>query len=223
MFAWLRAHNLKLILFIELFVDGPKIGNRFLQTFTSPTKIEPSAVLLQNVLRQNNNNAGTSMGNCKLIEYQFAALNINNVIPPSIRPPTSNQRIEEPGKDERKNINTPDSVIINDIMEKVNEIKGNMDLPPLEGQNESIEAAVLIEIRRLKMKKHQRKKWLKKMKFVLAKRVLKRKMQKEKVFQAELLAQIREAEKFSAEDYVMNKLARLKEVPPPKREIVRMS
>lgn len=144
------------------------------------------------------------------------------MIPPSIQPPTSNRRIEEPGKDERKNIDTPVSTVVNEIMEKINENIGNMDLPPLEGQNESIEAAVMIEIRRLKMKKHKRKKLLKKMKFVYAKRRLRRKMKKEKIFQAELLAQIKEAEKFSAEQYVADKLARLKNVPPPPKEIVRI-
>lgn len=144
------------------------------------------------------------------------------MIPPTIQPPTSNQRIEEPGKDERKNIDTPVSIIVNEIMEKINDNKGDMDLPPLEGQNESIEAAVMIEIRRLKMKKHKYKKLQKKMKFEFAKRKLRRKMRREKAFQADLLAQINAADKFSAEQYVADKLAQLKDVPPPKPEIVRI-
>lgn len=159
-----------------------------------------------------------------LLEFQFAALNINNgnLIPPSIKPPSPLQRIEDPAKDERRNIDTPVSTVVNEIMEKINNNIGSMDLPPLEGQNESIEAAVMIEIRRQKMKKHKRKKLLKKMKFVYAKRQLRRRLRKEKVFQAELLAQIKEADKFSAEQYVADKLARLKNVPPPAKEIVRI-
>lgn len=162
--------------------------------------------------------------NKSLFEYRFAALNINNgnVIPPSIQPPASNQRIEEPGKDERKNIDTPVSTIVNEIMDKITDIKGDMDLPPLEGQDECKEAAVMIEIRRLKMKKHKRKKLHKKMKFVFAKRKLRRQIKKEKEFQATLLAQIRDAEKFSAEQYVTEKLQRLKIVPARKPVIVKI-
>lgn len=152
-------------------------------------------------------------------------MNINNgnLISPSIQPPVPNQRIEEPGKDERKNIDIPVSIIVNEIMEKISDNKGDMDLPPLEGQNESIELLhVMIEIRRMKMKKHKRKKFLKKMKFELAKRKLRRRMRKEKLFQAELLAQINEADKFSAEQYVADKLSRLKDVPRPRAKIIRI-
>lgn len=162
--------------------------------------------------------------NDKLFYYQFAALNINNgiLIPSSIQPPAANQRIEEPGKDKRKNIDIPVSTVVNEIMDKISEIKSDMDLPPSEGQNESKEAAVMVEIRRLKMKKHKLKKLRKKMKFEFAKRKLRRKMRREKEFQADLLLQISQAEKFSAEQYVADKLSRLKNVPPPKPEIVRI-
>lgn len=144
-------------------------------------------------------------------------------MPPSIQPPSpSNRRIEDPGNDERKNIDTPIATIVNEIMDKISDIKGDMDLPPLEGQDECKEAAVMIEIRRLKMKKHKRKKLLKKMKFVYAKRKIRRRIRKEKVFQAELLAKIKEAEQFSAEQYVADKLARLKMPAQEKRKLVKI-
>lgn len=156
-------------------------------------------------------------------EYNFAALNITNgnIIPPAIKPPAPLQRIEDPTKDERRNIDTP-ITIVNEITEKDLENLLSIDLPPLEGQNESIEAAVMMEIRRLKMKKHKLRKLRKKMKFVFEKRKLRRRMRREKEFQASLLAQIREAEKFSAEQYVNDKLARLKEVPQKKPELIRI-
>lgn len=145
------------------------------------------------------------------------------MISPSIQPPATKQRIEEPGKDDRRNIDTPISTIVNEIMEKINENKGDMDLPPLEGQDEGKQLMpLMMEIRKLKMKKHRRKKLLKKMKFVFAKRKLRRQMQREKEFQATLLAQIKDAEKFSAEKYVADKLARLKTAPTPQPEIVRI-
>lgn len=165
-----------------------------------------------------------SADTAKLCAYRFAAININNgnFVPPSIQPPTPNRRIEDPGNDERKNIDTPVTAIVNEIMEKISDIKGDMDLPPLEGQDECKEAAVMIEIRRLKMKKHKRKKLLKKMKFVFAKRKLRRRLRKEKIFQAELLAKIKDAEQFSAEQYVADKLARLKVEPQRKPKLVKI-
>lgn len=159
-----------------------------------------------------------------LLEHNFAALNIinGNIIPPNIQPPAPIQRIEDPTKDERRNIDTPTSSIVNEITEKNLDNLLSIDLPPLEGQTESYEAAYMIEIRRLKMKKHRLKKWRKKFKFDVAKKKLKRRMQREKEFQASLLAQIRDAEKFSAEDYVNDKLARMKIAPERKPEIIRV-
>lgn len=203
------------------FIDLPRLGQRLIQTQSS-TRVESTIVHVQNIFGNANN--CSDLSKAKSLEYQFAAININNgnLIPPSIKPPAPNQRIEEPGNDERKNIDTPVSTIVNEIMEKIHENKGDLDLPPLEGQDETKEAAVMIEIRRLKMKKHKRKKLLKKMKFVFAKRALRRKMKREKEFQAMLLAQIKDAEKFSAEQYVADKISRLKNVPPPQPELVRI-
>lgn len=54
------------------------------------------------------------------------------------------------------------------------------------------------------------------MKFEWAKRRQRRELRKEKAFQAVLIAQIKEAEKFSAEEYVAEKLRKANEIPIPK-------
>lgn len=192
--------------------------------FESTSICSRNSTLHNDILPNSRYHAKQSADTTKLGGYRFAAININNgnFVPPSIQPPTPNRRIEDPGNDERKNIDIPVTAIVNEIMEKISDIKDDMDLPPLEGQDECKEAAVMIEIRRLKMKKHKRKKLLKKMKFVFAKRKLRRKLRKEKVFQAELLAKIKEAESFSAEQYVADKLARLKVTPHRKPKLVKI-
>lgn len=76
-------------------------------------------------------------------------------------------------------------------------------------------AAHLIRIRRQKMKKHKRRKLRKKMKFIWAKLRANRNMQREKLFQAELLAKIKKAHAFDPKQYVQNKLESLdKEILP---------
>lgn len=133
-----------------------------------------------------------------------------NIIPPSIPLPDIRKRIEEPDANKKQVIQNPESAIVKEITETNMNESNSFDLPPAEGQNESIELAIMVEIRRLKMKKHKRRKFLKRMKFEHAKRKLRREQRKEKDFQAELLAQIRQAEKFSAEFFVADKLARAK-------------
>ncbi|XP_063696382.1 uncharacterized protein LOC134827593 [Culicoides brevitarsis] len=71
-------------------------------------------------------------------------------------------------------------------------------------------------IRRKKMKKHKRKKLWKRMRFEWAKRRQRKEFRKEKAFHAELLAQIKDAEKFSAEEYVEQKIQKAIEVPLPR-------
>ncbi|XP_058454605.1 uncharacterized protein LOC131432389 [Malaya genurostris] len=94
----------------------------------------------------------------------------------------------------------------------------NMELPtnnkPVD--DNGIQAARLIVIRRRKMRKHKLKKLRKKMKFEWAKVRQRRELRKEKTFQAELIGQIKEAEKFSAEAYVANKLRQATETPIPR-------
>lgn len=61
---------------------------------------------------------------------------------------------------------------------------------PLVNNDNEIQAARLIVIRRKKMKKHKLRKLRKRMKFVWAKVRQKREMRKEKAFQAELMGQV---------------------------------
>ncbi|XP_026461878.1 uncharacterized protein LOC113363599 [Ctenocephalides felis] len=82
--------------------------------------------------------------------------------------------------------------------------------------SKGIQAARLIVIRRRKMKKHKLRKLRKKMKFEWAKVRQRRELRKEKAFQAMLLTQIREAEKFSAEQYVSEKIRQATETPIPR-------
>lgn len=94
----------------------------------------------------------------------------------------------------------------------------DFELPAIENGvgEDGIQAAVLIGIRRRKMRKHKLKKLRKKMKFEWAKVRQRRELRKEKAFQAVLIAQIKEAEKFSAEQYVADKLRQANETPIPK-------
>jgi hypothetical protein len=87
---------------------------------------------------------------------------------------------------------------------------------PTQGGLIQKQAARLIVIRRRKMKKHKLKKLRKKMKFEWAKVRQRREMKKEKAFQAGLIAQIKEAEKFDAEKYVAERLQEVHKVPLPR-------
>lgn len=71
-------------------------------------------------------------------------------------------------------------------------------------------------IRRKKMKKHQRKKWRKKFKSLLAKERLKREIAKEKAFRVELLTMIREAEQFDPKEFALRKIAEANDIPQEK-------
>lgn len=70
-------------------------------------------------------------------------------------------------------------------------------------------------VRHRKMKKHQRIKWRKKNLAMIKRRLLERNISKEKLFRAELLAQIREAENFNPQAYVDNILRTIDNVPKP--------
>lgn len=74
------------------------------------------------------------------------------------------------------------------------------------------QAARLIIIRRKKMKKHKLRKLRLKMKFEWAKVRQRREWKKEKEFQAGLIAQCKEAEAFSAEEYVQSRINKLNEL-----------
>ncbi|KAJ4440246.1 hypothetical protein ANN_08385 [Periplaneta americana] len=78
------------------------------------------------------------------------------------------------------------------------------------------QAARLIVIRRRKMKKHKLRKLRIRMKYEWAKVRQRREMRKEKAFQAKLIAQIKEAEKFDAKKYVEERLQKAHEMPLPR-------
>lgn len=88
---------------------------------------------------------------------------------------------------------------------------------PITSSNDEKKAARLIVIRRKKMKKHKLKKLRVKMKFEWAKVRQRRELKKEKVFQAELLAKVREAENFNADLYAKEKIKVATEKPFPRR------
>lgn len=71
----------------------------------------------------------------------------------------------------------------------------------------------LLWVRHRMMKKHQRLKWRKKNLAMIKRRLLERNIAKEKNFRAELLAQVREAENFNAEEYVSKILRTIDNVP----------
>uniref|UniRef100_A0A1B6C5R5 Ribosomal protein mS38 C-terminal domain-containing protein n=1 Tax=Clastoptera arizonana TaxID=38151 RepID=A0A1B6C5R5_9HEMI len=73
-------------------------------------------------------------------------------------------------------------------------------------------AARLIVIRRKKMKKHQLKKLRIRMKFDWAKLRQKRELKKEKLFQAELLGKVKQAEEFDARTYCTEKINKVNAV-----------
>ncbi|XP_030369651.1 uncharacterized protein LOC115620524 isoform X2 [Scaptodrosophila lebanonensis] len=104
---------------------------------------------------------------------------------------------------------------INDILHR--ERIGEIIAPPMDSSKpDKMEAARLIVIRRRKMKKHKLKKLRRKMKFEWAKVRQRREMRKEKAFQAKLMAQIKDAESFSAEKHVAEVLRQANEKPLPR-------
>ncbi|CAG9759721.1 unnamed protein product [Ceutorhynchus assimilis] len=88
--------------------------------------------------------------------------------------------------------------------------------PSTETADTPKEAVRMIVIRRKKMKRHKLRKLKKKMKFEWAKLKQKRELRKEKAFQAVLIQQCKEAESFSADDYVKQKLDKLHEIVIPR-------
>ncbi|KAJ6629283.1 hypothetical protein Bhyg_17200 [Pseudolycoriella hygida] len=113
-------------------------------------------------------------------------------------------------------IETP--LINHEIIERYHRNIQEIELPPQENGigEDGIQAAVMIGIRRKKMRKHKLKKLRKRMRFEWAKVRQRRELRKEKAFQAVLINQIKEAEKFSAEEYVAEKLRKANETPIPK-------
>ncbi|XP_055539834.1 aurora kinase A-interacting protein-like [Wyeomyia smithii] len=116
-------------------------------------------------------------------------------------------------------IENPNQTRIFEISENPLNKISNVELPTGHGRttdDSGIQAARLIVIRRRKMRKHKLRKLRKKMKFEWAKVRQRRELRKEKAFQAELINQIKQAEKFSAEMYVAEKLRQATETPIPR-------
>lgn len=126
------------------------------------------------------------------------------------------------------------SGIMNSIMNENNRNK-SYDLPMQPGQVKEKLADYykhkdprrfthLLWVRHRKMKKHQRLKWQKKNLAMIKRRLLERNISKEKIFRAELLAKIREAENFDPKAYVENILRTIDNVPKsetPKEKLER--
>ncbi|KAL0118983.1 hypothetical protein PUN28_009545 [Cardiocondyla obscurior] len=77
-------------------------------------------------------------------------------------------------------------------------------------------AVNMLKLRRRKMKKHKRRKLQKKMKFIWEKLRIKREQKKEKMFQAELIAKVKEAQAFDAKEYVNERLTILNKTFEPR-------
>ncbi|KAJ8714320.1 hypothetical protein PYW07_002545 [Mythimna separata] len=93
--------------------------------------------------------------------------------------------------------------------------KDEIGLPSI--SQEEIQAARLIVIRRKKMKKHQRRKLWKKMKYTWARIKQHRRQTKEKNFQNSLIAMVKSANEFQAEQYVADKIQNANHTPLPTR------
>lgn len=87
-----------------------------------------------------------------------------------------------------------------------------MEAPSTTNSDITKQAARLIIIRRKKMKKHKLRKLRLRMKYEWAKVRQRREAKKEKEFQTELITQCKEAEAFSAEEYVQQRINRFNEL-----------
>lgn len=132
---------------------------------------------------------------------------INPIINPKIENPMISVVIETPLQPNQQ-----------EIIDENHNKNQDFELPAIENGigEDGIQAAVMIGIRRRKMRKHKLRKLRKRMKFEWAKVRQRRELRKEKAFQAVLINQIKEAEKFSAEQYVADKLRKANETVIPK-------
>lgn len=113
---------------------------------------------------------------------------------------------------------------ISPLQEPVKHLPIQYDLPiseksidlPTNGKIFEKQAVRLIVIRHKKMKKHKRKKLRKKMQFIWAKVRRKRSVQREKLFQTELINKIKQAQAFDAKVYVKERLNILNEERIPR-------
>lgn len=153
-----------------------------------------------------------------LAQYNPIVSSFNPAMPmPAVNIPLTNVRLpitEKPNL-HQKIIESPTSAALKEINNIISDERREIREP--ESVNNSAKHAIrMIVIRRRKMKKHKLKKLRKKMKFEWGRLRQRREMRREKAFQAELIAQIKEAEKFSAAQYVADKLRQATEEPIPR-------
>lgn len=120
--------------------------------------------------------------------------NINNVINIIDSPCSKKWEIQNP----LKNIHNKEDIISDK----------SLDLPMTGFVIEKSAKALrgIRVIRRKKIKKHRRRKYRKRMKFVFLTRNKRRGVKRERLFQAELWAKVKAAEKFDAEEYVASRI-----------------
>ncbi|XP_022646674.1 uncharacterized protein LOC111244165 [Varroa destructor] len=106
---------------------------------------------------------------------------------------------------------------------------GNVKTPIKEPKTTSNEmrCAVLVQIRKKKMKKHQRRKLRKRMRFLIQKTEMRRLKKKEADFKTELLAKLDEAKQFDAEAFIKEALQKIRhkhehiETPEQRKERIK--
>ncbi|KPU72848.1 uncharacterized protein Dana_GF23287, isoform B [Drosophila ananassae] len=151
---------------------------------------------------------------CEFMTFNFAMQAIDHAqLREFVKPPVGDRQMPL-----GRIIESPRSTWITEINDILNRDRvGEVIAPPLDkSKPDKMEAARLIVIRRRKMKKHKLKKLRRKMKFEWAKVRQRREMRKEKAFQAKLMAQIKQAEAFSAEQHVAEILRQANETPLPR-------
>lgn len=161
-----------------------------------------------------------SVGDGMASQYNPTIARLNPMSPvPIINVPLSNFRLPVSITDKptlnQKIIESPTSAALREINSIVPDSRKAI-IEPESVNNTAKHAIRMIVIRRRKMKKHKLKKLRKKMKFEWGRLRQRREMRREKAFQAGLIAQIKEAEKFSAEQYVADKLRLATESPIPR-------
>lgn len=135
--------------------------------------------------------------------------------PTSLPLPIIYRRHEINEKPTWKIIETPTNAALREINDILNRTAFPIQEPVSINHTEK-QAVRMIVIRKRKMKKHKLRKLRKKMKFEWGRLRQRREMRKEKAFQATLMAQIKDAEKFSAEAYVEGKLRQATETHIPR-------
>ncbi|XP_020812021.1 uncharacterized protein LOC110187001 isoform X2 [Drosophila serrata] len=153
---------------------------------------------------------------CEFMTFNFAMQAIDHAkIFGCVRPPIGDRQLPL-----SRIIESPRSTWITEINDILNRDRvggGEVISPPKDkSKPDKMQAERLIVIRRRKMKKHKLKKLRRKMKFEWAKVRQRREMRKEKAFQAKLMAQIKQAEAFSAEQHVAEILRQANETPLPR-------